>query len=169
MPSDPDNDNKEGKSDDLTPRLTGETCGDGKPDASSAVRGALKMKNHDPMDAYKRAAPQLLNELAHLLSQHKWTEERCLPHGIANILNYSWQDMTVGAVHLKSPRWTDRRRKSKESLKLDKTSRQVSADDEMEIGEKNSFVGHIGSPERKTQLNSNLRMKKRKSNSRKGK
>lgn len=166
---DPDNGNKEGKSDEPTQRLTGETCGDGKPDTSSAVGSALNMKNHDPMDAYMRAAPQLLYELARLLSQHKWTEEGCLPHGIVNILNYSWQDLTAGAAHLKSPRWTDRRQKSKESLKLNKASRQVSADDEMEIGESNSSVGHIAPPERKTQHSSNPRTKKRKSNSSRGK
>ncbi|XP_042267790.1 uncharacterized protein C3orf20-like [Thunnus maccoyii] len=157
--SNPENDNKEGKSDELTQGLPGETCGDGKPDTSSAVSGALNMRDHDPMDAYKRAAPQLLNELARILSQHKWTEEECLPHGIVNILNYSWQDLTAGAVHLKSPERTDKRRKSKGTLKLDETPRQVSANDKKETGERNAFVGgHVGPPERKT------RMKKRKSN-----
>lgn len=130
------------------------------------------MNNHDPMDSYMRAAPQLLNELARLLSQHKWTEEGCIPHGIVNILNYSWQDLTAGALHLKSLEQTDKRRKSKDSLKLDEVPRQVSANDKKGTGERNACAGgHIGPPERKTQhtYSSNPRMKKRKSNSSRGK
>lgn len=59
------------------------------------------------MDAYKRAAPQLLNELAGLLSQNK--SVIYLPRGIINILNYSWQDLTSGLMPLKGPEPTYKR------------------------------------------------------------
>lgn len=42
----------------------------GEPDPS-AVGAALKIKDHDLVDAYKRAAPFLLNDLARLLSQYR--------------------------------------------------------------------------------------------------
>nr|XP_046248964.1 uncharacterized protein LOC124061324 isoform X3 [Scatophagus argus] len=132
-------DNKEGTSEELT--RTGETHGEGTPDTSSAVGAAPTTKDHGWMDAYKRAAPQLLNELARLLSQHNWAEKRCIPHGIVNILNYSWEDLTLGAVHLKSQDQTDKRGDSTGSLKMDEPpSRQVSANHGREAGERNSCV-----------------------------
>ncbi|XP_049430335.1 uncharacterized protein C3orf20-like [Epinephelus fuscoguttatus] len=153
-------DNEE--SDEPTQRLSDETCGDGKPD-TSCVCAALNIKDQDPMDAYKRAAPHLLNQLAHLLSQHKWTEEGRLPHGIVNILNYSWQDLTAGSVRLKSPEQTDTRRKSRGSVKLDE-SRQVSAKNKREAGERNSCaVESVGQSMR--DVSSKPRVKKRKNNS----
>lgn len=160
--SGPDNDNKEGKGDELTQTPSGESCGDVKPDTSPAVGAALDIK--DPMGAYKRAAPQLLNELARLLSQHKWTENGCIPHGIVNILNYSWQDLTAGAVHLKSPEQADKRGRSKGSLKPDDArSRQVSASDKRETEERNScVVASVGPSARKPQVSSNPHVKKRK-------
>lgn len=165
--SSPENYNKEGKSDELTQRLSGESCGDVKPDTSPAVGAALNIK--DPMDAYKRAAPRLLNELARLLSQHKWTEKGCIPHGVVNILNYSWHDLTAGAVHLISPEQADKRGKSKGSLKLDDArSRQVSANDKREAGERNScVVESVGPSVRK--VSANPRMKKRKQKPNRGK
>ncbi|XP_044049426.1 uncharacterized protein C3orf20-like isoform X2 [Siniperca chuatsi] len=157
-----ENDNKEGKSDEPTQRPSGETLGDGEPDTSSAVGAARSIKGQDPMDAYKRAAPLLLNELARLLSQHKWSAEGCIPHGIVNILNDSWQDLTAGAAHMKSPEQA-KRGKSKGSLKLDQArSRQVSANDKREAGERNSWdVENVGPSVRKPQVSSNPRMKKR--------
>lgn len=75
------------------------------------------------MDAYKRVAPQLLDELARLLSQYKWSEEGGIPCGIANILNTSWDDLTAGALlHLRSPAPTDKQPKSKGSLNLEQAS-----------------------------------------------
>uniref|UniRef100_A0A3B4VKR3 FAM194 C-terminal domain-containing protein n=1 Tax=Seriola dumerili TaxID=41447 RepID=A0A3B4VKR3_SERDU len=159
-----ENDNKE--SDELTKRLSGETCGDSKPDTSSAVGASLNTKDHSPVDAYKRAAPQILNELARLLSQHKWTEEGCIPHGVVNILNYSWQDVTAGVVHPKSPEHTPKRRRSKGSWKLAETPRQVSANGRRETGERSScVVGSSGPSERKPKVSINPRVKKRKQNS----
>lgn len=75
------------------------------------------------MDAYRRAAPHLLNELAHLLSLHKWSEQDCIPRGIVNILNYSWHDLTLGAaLHLRRPAVSaEKQRRSKVSLKIEKT------------------------------------------------
>ncbi|XP_029288830.1 uncharacterized protein C3orf20-like isoform X2 [Cottoperca gobio] len=157
--------NGEGKSDELTQRLSGETCGDGKPDTSSAVGAALNIKDHEPMDAYKRAAPRLLNDLARLLSRHKWTEEGRIPHGIINILNCSWKDLSAGSVHFKSPEQTDKRRKSKGSVKLDE-SRHASANDKREAGERSAcVVENVGHSVRKPQFSSNPRVKKRKHNS----
>ncbi|XP_034001911.1 uncharacterized protein LOC117494975 isoform X2 [Trematomus bernacchii] len=158
-------DNTEGKSGELTQRLSGETCGDGEPDTS--VGAALNIKDQDPMDAYQRAAPLILNDLARLLSQHKWTEEGRIPHGIVNILNCSWKDLTAGSVHFKSPEQAAEIRKSKDSGKLDESrSSQVSAEDKREAGGRNSCVVENGSPSvRKPQLSSNPRVKKRKHSS----
>ncbi|XP_054475567.1 uncharacterized protein C3orf20-like [Anoplopoma fimbria] len=163
-----ENDNPEGTRDELTPRLPGETCGDVKPDTSSAVGAALNIKDHDPVEAYKRAAPQLLNEVARLLSQHKWTEEGRIPHGIVNILNYSWRDLAAGSVHLKSQEEAGTRRKTpRGSVNLDEgSSRQVSPKDKREAEERNScVVGNAGPSVRKPQVSSNPRVKKRKHSS----
>ncbi|XP_063765818.1 uncharacterized protein C3orf20-like isoform X2 [Eleginops maclovinus] len=155
-------DNTEGKSGELTQRLSGETCGDDEPDTS--VGAALNIKDQDPMDSYKRAAPQLLNDLSRLLSRHKWTEKCRVPHGIVNILNCSWKDLTAGSVHFKSPEQANERRKSKCYGKLDEArSSQISPDDKREAGERNPSVVENGGPSvRKPQLSSNPRVKKRK-------
>lgn len=123
------------------------------------------------MDAYQRAAPLILNDLARLLSRHKWTEEGRIPHGIVNILNCSWKDLTAGSVHFKSPEQAAEIRKSKGSGKLDESrSSQVSAEDKTEAGGRNSCVVENGGPSvRKPQLSSNPRMKKRKHSSNRGK
>lgn len=113
---------------------------DDEPDASSS----LNLK--DAMEAYKRAAPQLLNDLARLLSQRKWSEERRIPHGTVNILNYSWHELTAGAL-------TDKPPKSAGSRKLQQTARQVSAGAREEAAETNSCAaGSAGVTERKPQL-----------------
>ncbi|XP_076588544.1 uncharacterized protein LOC143321789 [Chaetodon auriga] len=106
------------------------------------------------MDAYKRAAPHLLNELARLLSHHKWCEKGCIPHGIVNILNYSWQDLTAGASI------QEQRCKEKSTfLKLDEArSRQVSPDEKREAGQRGSCAVEGVKP----QVSSNPRVKKRK-------
>lgn len=148
------------KDDELTERLTGETNGDGTPDTSPDI------KDHSPTDAYKRAAPQLLNELAGLLSQNKWIVERYIPHGIVNILNYSWQDLTAGAKHSKGPDQTYKDQ-SRGSAQLDDTIYQLSAIDKKETERTNPCV--VGNSERKPQVSSNARMKKRKQNSKIGK
>lgn len=153
-----ENDNKEDESEELAEGLSGETGG--KPDTSSAVGAALNIKDRDPMDAYKRAAPQLLNELAHLLSQHKWTEKGCIPRGIVNILNYSLQDLTAGAVRWNRPEQTEKPGESKGSLKLDEAR---PPNDKREAGEINScFMENVGPSVRKPQVSSNARIKKRK-------
>lgn len=127
------------------------------------------------MDAmYKQAAPQLLNELARLLSQHNWTEEGCIPQGVVNFLNYSWQDLTAGAVQPKGPEKTlQKRRRSKGSLKSggESPQRQVSASGKRETAGDRSpcVVGSAGSSERKPQVSLNPRVKKRKQNSNGGK
>lgn len=88
----------------------------------------------DPMDAYKHMAPQLLSELGSVLLQYEGSEEGCIPHGLVNVLNYSWKDLTAGAVYVK-PSWQlgvgsgngDGRkpRKSKGSMNFDETLRQM--------------------------------------------
>jgi len=60
----------------------------------------------DPMGAYRDAAPELLGELARLLSQYTWREEGCVPRGLLNILNLNpnpnlpsaQEDLTPGGV-----------------------------------------------------------------------
>uniref|UniRef100_A0A3Q3J849 FAM194 C-terminal domain-containing protein n=1 Tax=Monopterus albus TaxID=43700 RepID=A0A3Q3J849_MONAL len=152
-PSSGKNEDKE-----LTGRLSGAPCGD--PGASSAVGAAHNISDHDPVGAYKRAAPRLLNELAGLLSQHKWTDKRRIPRGIVNILNYSWQDLTAGAV-LKSPEQTDKQRKLKGSLELEQINRPMSSNDTNQTGSIEScVVGNVGPSERKTRVSSNPPVKK---------
>ncbi|XP_015232223.1 PREDICTED: uncharacterized protein LOC107086017 [Cyprinodon variegatus] len=94
------------------------------------------------MDAYRRAAPHLLNKLAHLLSQHKWSQKDCIPSGIVNILNYSWHDLTAGAsLRLRSRvAMTEKQGRSKVSLKREKTPRQVAEPAKEERGERNCCV-----------------------------
>ncbi|XP_074488535.1 uncharacterized protein C3orf20-like isoform X1 [Sebastes fasciatus] len=115
-------------------KLSGETRG--APDSLSAVN----RKTHDLMEAYKRAAPQLLKQVALLLSQHDWTEEGLIPQGIENILTCPWEDPP-------------------------KTNERVSADDnKREAAERNSrVVGNVSA--RKPQVSSNPQMKKHKLNS----
>ncbi|XP_062418894.1 uncharacterized protein LOC134131225 [Pungitius pungitius] len=123
-------------------RLSGETCGDVKPDTSPPGGAAPDTMGRDPMGAYKRAAPRLLEEVALLLSQHKWTEEGHLPHGIVNILNYSWGDLTSGSM-----RWGSAELADTCSGELDESSsRRVSAGDQAEAGESNSCVVEKAGP-----------------------
>lgn len=106
------------------------------------------------MVAYKRAAPQLLHELARLLSQHKWGEKGRVPHGIVNILNCSWQDLTAGA----SIQEQSGKEKSHIVLKLHEA--QVSPDGEREAGRRNSCV--VEDVVRGPQAGAKPRVKKRK-------
>ncbi|XP_051807829.1 uncharacterized protein C3orf20 isoform X2 [Acanthochromis polyacanthus] len=164
LDSNQEEDDKEGRTEELNKEnLSGETCEDGEPDPSSA---ALRVKDPGPLDAYQRAATHLLDELARLLSQHKWSEEGCIPRGVVNILNYSWHDLTAGALHLRSPNLTDERRKSKGSPKLDRTPLQVSASAKEKAGERDDgVVGNDGSTVREAQVRSKPRVKERKQNS----
>lgn len=102
---------EEDKSDDLSERLGGEPGGE--PDTSPSVGAALEIKDCDLLNVYKSQAPQLLNELSHLLSQHK---ER-IPWGIVNILDCSWEDLTAGA--LKNSKYAEKPEEPKESVKRD--------------------------------------------------
>lgn len=150
-----ENNNKEDGCEVLAERRSDETGG--LPDTSPDDAAAQSMTVHDPVDAYERAAPQLLRELAHLLSQYKWAEKTCIPRGIVNILNYSWQDLTAGTQ-------TDKSGESKRSLESDKARfRQASAHGKMETRERNSrFVENIGLSAAKQQVSSNKRIKRRK-------
>lgn len=93
--------------------------------------------------------------------------ERYIPHGVVNILNYFWQDLTAGAKQLKGQDQTYKngteRQKSRGSVKLDDTCRVLSANDKKETGRRNPCA--VG----KAQVTSNTRMKKRKQSSRIGK
>ncbi|KAI3371175.1 hypothetical protein L3Q82_023797, partial [Scortum barcoo] len=150
----PEDDNKGGKGDELSQRMSGGTCADVEPDTSPAPH------TRDPMDAYKRAAPQIINELGLLLSQHRWAEEGRFPHGIVNILNYSWQDLTAGAVRTKSPEQADGGRgRSKGPLKVD----DARMGGKVEAGEKDlCVVEGVAPSRRKPQVSSNPGLKKRK-------
>jgi len=147
--------------------LSGEPFNDDKPDTSSSDA----FQDCGAMDAYKRAAPQLLGDLAHLLSRHKWSEKDCLPRGIVNILNYSWHDLTSGAsLHLKGPTETEKRRTFKGSLKLERTAPQVSASAKKKTGERDRCVlGNVGCSERKSRVKSNPHVTERKQSYNRGK
>ncbi|CAL9696864.1 unnamed protein product [Knipowitschia caucasica] len=80
--------------------LSGEEQEEDSPELSSLV---FSLKEQDVMDTYKHKAPQLLSELAHVLSQHKWSAEGRVPHGLVNILYYTWQEQLPPAPqHQKS-------------------------------------------------------------------
>lgn len=169
--SNPDNQfdnisNKEVKTEDHNAQRTpSETCGGDKQDSSLTVNGVLNRTERNseampademdeyPLDAYKHAAPRLLKELSWLLLQYKWAEEGCIPHGLVNILSYSWRDLTAGAVYLKP-------RKSKGSLSLDETLGQMVVNDKKKTDQINSAVVVNSGQERTTQLHSNLRRKR---------
>ncbi|CAJ1056360.1 uncharacterized protein LOC117814340 isoform X1 [Xyrichtys novacula] len=152
----PENVDKDSISDHGLPqRLSPETFEDHKPETS------FKFRDHNVMEAYKRASPHLLNELAHLLSRYKWAEEGRLPLGIVNILNYSWKDLTAGVVHIKSQVEIEKKGRFKVPPKLDEArSSQTSAKHREETeGTNSSDVSMI-----KPQVNLNPHMKKRKQN-----
>ncbi|AWP08209.1 FAM194 domain containing protein [Scophthalmus maximus] len=110
--------------------------------------------DHDPVDAYKRSAPQLLSELARLLSLHNWAEECCIPQEVLGFLDYSWQDLCAGATLLRIRKQTDKRRLP---LKLGGAPRKVSTNGKTETGE-----GSVCPSERQTKVGANPRTKKRK-------
>lgn len=117
--------------------------------------------DHDPVDAYKRSAPQLLSELARLLSLHNWAEECCIPQEVLGFLDYSWQDLCAGATLLRIRKQTDKRRLP---LKLGGAPRKVSTNGKTETGE-----GSVCPSERQTKVGANPRTKKRKERPSKGK
>ncbi|XP_029008541.1 uncharacterized protein LOC114856871 isoform X3 [Betta splendens] len=98
--SNQENVSNKGDEEALPERLTG------KPDTSPAA--ALNMKDRGRVEAYKRAAPRLLSELAALLSHDTRPEAAPVPRGVANILSYSWQDLAAGATPLSGPGPTHR-------------------------------------------------------------
>ncbi|MEQ2247630.1 hypothetical protein ILYODFUR_011214, partial [Ilyodon furcidens] len=133
---------QKGESKDLNnQKPSGEAFQDEEADPSTSSVSATPK---DQVDAYRRAAPHLLNELAHLLSQHKWSEKDCIPRGIVNILNYSWHDLTAGAsLRLRNPAaMAERQRRSKVSLKMEKTPRHLS-DDAKEERNAGSFLRKV--------------------------
>ncbi|XP_016518635.1 uncharacterized protein LOC103154913 [Poecilia formosa] len=142
---------------------SGKACEDEEQDPSSSSVSAAP---RDPMDAYRRAAPHLLNDLARLLSQHKWSEEGRIPRGVVNILNYSWHDLTAGAAfRLRRPAtMTENRRRAKESPKAQKTPPGVSDGAGEETGERNSGAArNAGSFLTKDTANQSERKEKRSS------
>ncbi|XP_068458349.1 uncharacterized protein C3orf20-like isoform X2 [Clinocottus analis] len=145
---------KDNTDDGLAQGLSVETRGDVEPDTP-----AVNTMDNEPLAAYKREAPQLLNEVARLLSQHKWTKVGRIPRGIVNILNYSRRGLTPGSMPLKSLEWTDGG-----FGKLDEeegASRQVSAKDKREAGERDSrVVGDAGPSGRKPHVGSNTKKRK---------
>ncbi|CAG5957800.1 unnamed protein product, partial [Menidia menidia] len=140
-----------------TQNPTDEPSEDDEPETSPSDA----FQDRDPMDVYKRAAPQLLCDLARLLSQHLWSEKGCIPRGINNILNYSWDDLTAGAsIHLKSPTEKEKRSKSKGCLKPKNTSPTLSSTAKLEKRERDQCTeGNVGRSERKARVRSNAPVK----------
>ncbi|XP_063335470.1 uncharacterized protein C3orf20-like isoform X3 [Pelmatolapia mariae] len=90
----------------------------------------------------------------------RWADERRLPHGVVNILNCSWHDLTAGALR-SSPKLTDKLPKSVGSPKLQQPPRQVSASGREETAEENPCAaGSAGFTGRKWQVKLNPRVKK---------
>ncbi|KAK2842472.1 hypothetical protein Q5P01_012672 [Channa striata] len=143
--SDQEAEDKDGDEDELPDRLAGDLCEDGEPETSPGVGAAP-----DPTDAYRREAPRLLNQVAEILSQHEWTVGRGVPHGIVNILTYTWKDLTAGALEGKRG----------EQKKVDDSDFGVSASEKKETGKISSGV--VGKSERKPQISSKPRVKKHK-------
>lgn len=158
-----ENVDKEANSEEFPLGLSPETCEDDKPETS------FKVKDYNRMDTYKQAAPQLLDELAHLLAQHKWAEVGHLPQGLVNILNYSWTDLTAGAVLKENQEQAEGelRGELRGPPQLDQAqSGQTSAKDKRESC---PVVGSVGVSAIKPQVGSNPRMKKHKQNPNTGK
>ncbi|XP_055011673.1 uncharacterized protein LOC129409474 [Boleophthalmus pectinirostris] len=109
---------------DLPKVLPGEAQEEARPEISSSV---FSLKEQDVIDAYKRTAPQLLSELAHVLSQHKWSAEGRLPHGLVNILHYTWQELTAGARLLPAPQHPEKHTKPLASSNIDLSPQPLSA------------------------------------------
>ncbi|XP_074533338.1 uncharacterized protein C3orf20-like [Halichoeres trimaculatus] len=151
-----ENVDQEANSDEPPQRLSPETCEDVQPVTS------FKVKDYDRMNTYKQAAPHMLNKLAHLLAQHKWNEERHLPEGIVNILNYSWKDLTAGAALMKNQEQSEGRGELEGPPELDEAQwGQTSAKDKREAS---PVDGSVGVSLIKPQVGSKTRMKKRKNN-----
>ncbi|XP_052322472.1 uncharacterized protein C3orf20-like isoform X1 [Oncorhynchus keta] len=144
-------DKYDAKNEDNAHKVQNKPSTTGKPDTWPSINGSLDMggdernpeaaavpadwlDDMDPMDAYKHMAPQLLSELGSVLLQYEGREEGCIPHGLVNVLNYSWKDLTAGAVYVK-PSWKlgvgsgsgdgGKPRKSKGFMNFDETLRQI--------------------------------------------
>lgn len=110
------------------------------------------------VDAYRRTAPRLLSNLAQILSQHKWSDGGRVPHGLVNILNYTWQELTAGARLL--TQHTDKPCMSLGPLNQDLSPRPLSANQKRER--------EVAPCQAKPQVSFNPSVKKRKSRSSKG-
>ncbi|XP_017261181.2 uncharacterized protein LOC108229962 isoform X2 [Kryptolebias marmoratus] len=145
--------------------LSGEP-GEGDELDASPCPGAASSRRH-PVDAYKRAAPRLLDELARLLSRHRWSEVGAVPHGIVNILNESWDELTVGASpRSTSPPPTADRPESKGALGAERTT-PLQAGDRAETGEREPRAGGDEGPS-EWKAYDGARVKKCKQNSSRG-
>ncbi|KAL0968731.1 hypothetical protein UPYG_G00270960 [Umbra pygmaea] len=139
------------KINEVAQKLQNDASTTGKPEMSDSVNGAVDISSGEknpeapteqvdaiddinPMDTYKRVAPYLLSELGSLLQQFEGREEGCIPHGLVNVLNDSWYDLTAGAVFVKPPPQVGvscgstevkTPRKSKACNNLDESLRQI--------------------------------------------
>lgn len=112
----------------------------------------------NPVDAYKRAAPLLLTELAELILLYQESEDDgCFPHGLVNVLNYTWRDLTAGAVYVRRswslvPCEVAKPRKSKVSMNFEETVPQIDENAKKKIkrkasmSEKNTSLRNIQDP-----------------------
>lgn len=92
-----ENDKEEGKNEEQGEGQSDETGGDGEPDTPVPM-AALSMK-----ELTEQVAPQLLDELAFILTKHKWGKRRRVPRGIENLLDESWKDLTAGLDGAEEP------------------------------------------------------------------
>lgn len=92
-----DNDKEEGKNEEQGEGQSDETGDDGEPDTPVPM-AALSMK-----ELTEQVAPQLLDELAFILTKHKWGKRRRVPRGIENLLDESWKDLTAGRDGAEEP------------------------------------------------------------------
>ena len=170
---------KESKSEELSVQAVPSDAGSDKHDPSpSTAKRHPEIKTSEWMDdssvdVYKHAAPQLLKELACLLAQHRWTEERCIPHGFVNIFNCSWRDLTSAGVshgHTK-PRAGEGGGKARKSLKgsirtFDETVQMLNANRDKRKAENGNPIvagNNVGHPERKAKADRNVGLLTKKS------
>ncbi|XP_055078188.1 uncharacterized protein C3orf20-like [Periophthalmus magnuspinnatus] len=62
----------------------------------------------------------------YFFDQHKWSAEGRLPHGLVNILHYTWQELTAGARLLPATQHLEKHRKSLASSNIDLSPRPLS-------------------------------------------
>lgn len=114
---------------------------------------ALSMK-----ELTEQVAPQLLDELAFILTKHKWGKGRRVPRGIENLLDESWKDLTAGRDGAEEPAGSPGR-----SDEAQPRQTPPGRDSKVEGQRDRSPAGRVGgSAVRERQESANVEIKRRK-------